>query len=165
MENYLRIEHSDNHNAVFQLKEKGKIEFCKLTKELTILRFYFEEINLTTTTYSDGYIDDRVVIMLANYPTHFTSFHELDKQEILIKNGWDNDRMFTMIGIWDGEQIDNNVIHFQMIDENNVMIRWTGEANMEGHYERISFVGIAKLAVDVVTPLCESGEKLIEIYS
>ena len=122
----LKINHPNYGELVFYPENDGQIELRKLSDNLSILIIYFDNLILDKNCNQD--FDNLTEVMLSNFPIKIKELRELDGMTIELKKGWksegkEDDMLFTMLSIWDGEPINNNRIHFKLNDNGSFNIR------------------------------------------
>jgi len=159
----IHIKYRDKAESLYQIKETGQIEIHQISEDLQILKMFFPDLVLKWTT-STGSVEELTQIMLSNYPVDVNDLNELVGLEIKIVDGWPGENMFTMLSIWDGEKIDNNLITISKENPNKFRIKWKGNSTDKlGKFESLQLSAIASTAKDVVTPLCMNDKELIEL--
>ncbi len=172
MKQYVKftIKDSDNNETTefsYVPNSFGEIELRKLTDKLNILIIHFENLDLVRENLddeADEFLDDPISIMLTNYPI---KINELSELELDLKDGWTDDMLFTMVTFRDGESINNNKISIKKDGNGVFVVNWTGSYSTWNTDRSDRFLELnikAKLKTEIVTPLCENDEVIIETF-
>ncbi len=164
MKQELRLKHEAFGSLVYRPAISGQIELAKLTDTLYVLRLFFQKLRITDKP-AEMYYDWSTEVMLTNYPVSITSLDELDGKEFFIKDGFGEDALTTMLSIRDGEPVNNSRISFKKIKPGCFYVEWRGCWG-EDNYDDVNFelYGVANEEVEIITPLCNSAEELIETF-
>jgi len=172
MKQYIKftIKDSDNNKTTefsYAPNSYGAIELRKLTDKINILIIHFENLDLSAESSddeADEFLDDPISIMLANYPI---KINELSDLEVDLKDGWTDDMLFTMVTFRDGESINNNKISIKKDGNGAFDVIWTGSYSTWNTDRSDRFLELnlkAKPKTEVVTPLCENEEVILETF-
>lgn len=141
----------------------GQIQLKKLSDTLSILKMEFD--NLQALYPPERIHETSALVCLSNYPMRTSNLDDLDGMEIYLEKGYDANFLRTMLGIYDGEEINNNRIRFTLLKKDCFLVEWTGswgERNYSDEDFALSLVAFK--SEKVVTNVCAKDEKLIELF-
>ncbi|MFP9114991.1 hypothetical protein ACLI1A_13725 [Flavobacterium sp. RHBU_3] len=164
MEGYLKIFSKEYGTAEYKAEIPGLIQLDKISDSLTILKIYFQDL-ITISEEEYTWPEHGAEVMLANYAVEISTLDELDGKTIVLKEGFTPDILFAMLSVWDGQSLNNNKIMFTKIAEGCFRVFWTGYFGDGKQEDDVELEMIAYQTNDLVTPLCDHTEELIEYYT
>ena len=163
LEEYVEFEIGESGLIKFIPEESGQIKLHRIEEDLFTLKIFFPKLAVVNPPHEN--FDEWIQIMLTNLPVNIKNTTEL--------NGWktnfkvkDFPVMCAMLGIYDGEYIDNNEIEITKVKDQKYSIKWKGFFGETEDPELIDFhLNLtAELTQEITTPLCMWDSELIEIF-